>query len=177
MEKLGWDSCGIILVTGDAYVVPGFSMAVIRPHAGRGRLSRASLPADWQSAPSLQGAGQANSVLGRRWQHDSMINRVPPTEDPQRRRLHSGDVAASAPTARGHRLPALPQGIQDSAHRPRWHPGSLHRALRLLGDKVPLHRGGRQLRPVAVRQRRAGSGRSGSPPHGASRRKKSPMCG
>ena len=30
MEKLGWDSCDIILVTGDAYVDhPSFGMAVI----------------------------------------------------------------------------------------------------------------------------------------------------
>ncbi|HID37637.1 MAG TPA: hypothetical protein EYP39_09750, partial [Ghiorsea sp.] len=30
MDKLGWDSCDIVLVTGDAYVdLPSFGMAVV----------------------------------------------------------------------------------------------------------------------------------------------------
>jgi hypothetical protein len=40
MDKLGWDSCDIILVTGDAYVDhPSFGMAVDRPGAGGAGLS------------------------------------------------------------------------------------------------------------------------------------------
>jgi hypothetical protein len=41
MDALGWDSCDIIIVTGDAYVDhPSFGMAVIGPRAGGAGLSR-----------------------------------------------------------------------------------------------------------------------------------------
>ena len=52
MEQLGWDSCDIILVTGDAYVDhPSFGMAVIgRVLEAQGfRVGIIAQP-DWQSA-------------------------------------------------------------------------------------------------------------------------------
>jgi hypothetical protein len=46
MDQLGWDSCDIIIVTGDAYVDhPSFGMAIIGRLAGvPGFPRRASLP-------------------------------------------------------------------------------------------------------------------------------------
>ena len=72
MEALGWDSCDIILVTGDAYIDhPSFGMAIV------GRLLEAQgfrvgiiAQPDWQRRRRLQGAGQAQPVLRRhRRQH------------------------------------------------------------------------------------------------------------
>ena len=56
MESLGWDSCDIIIVTGDAYVDhPSFGMALIgRLLEAQGfRVGIISQP-DWQSASPFQ---------------------------------------------------------------------------------------------------------------------------
>ncbi len=54
MEQLGWDSCDIILVTGDAYVDhPSFGMAVIgRVLEAQGFRVGIIAQSDWQSGVS-----------------------------------------------------------------------------------------------------------------------------
>jgi uncharacterized radical SAM protein YgiQ len=78
MDALGWDSCDIILVTGDAYVDhPSFGMAVT------GRLLEAQgyrvgiiAQPDWQSADDFKALGQPNLYFGvTAGNMDSMINR------------------------------------------------------------------------------------------------------
>ena len=78
MEKLGWDSCDIIIVTGDAYVDhPSFGMAII------GRLLEAQgfrvgiiAQPDWQSADPFKVLGKPNLFFGvAAGNMDSMINR------------------------------------------------------------------------------------------------------
>ena len=61
MDQLGWDSCDVILVTGDAYVDhPSFGMAVIgRVLEAQGyRVGIISQP-DWRDAESFRASGQA----------------------------------------------------------------------------------------------------------------------
>ena len=77
MDALGWDSCDIIVVTGDAYIDhPSFGMAVI----GRGleaqgfRVGIISQP-DWQSADAFRALGKPNLFFGvAAGNMDSMIN-------------------------------------------------------------------------------------------------------
>jgi uncharacterized radical SAM protein YgiQ len=78
MEQLGWDSCDIIIVTGDAYVDhPSFGMAII------GRLLEAQgyrvgiiAQPDWQSAEPFKILGKPNLFFGiTAGNMDSMINR------------------------------------------------------------------------------------------------------
>jgi uncharacterized radical SAM protein YgiQ len=78
MDVLGWDSCDIILVTGDAYVDhPSFGMAII------GRLLEAQgfrvgiiAQPDWQSAEPLKVLGRPNLFFGvTAGNMDSMVNR------------------------------------------------------------------------------------------------------
>ena len=66
MELLGWDSCDIVLVTGDAYVDhPSFGMAVIgRMLEAQGfRVGIIAQP-DWQSSEPFKVLGKPQSVLG-----------------------------------------------------------------------------------------------------------------
>ncbi len=86
MDALGWDSCDIILVTGDAYVDhPSFGMAVV------GRLLEAQgfrvgiiAQPDWQSAEPFRALGRPNLFFGvAAGNMDSMINRY--TADRKRR--------------------------------------------------------------------------------------------
>ena len=90
MEKLGWDSCDIILVTGDAYVDhPSFGMAVIgRMLEAQGfRVGIISQP-DWQSADPFKVLGKPNLFWGvTAGNMDSMINRY--TAD---RKIRSDDA-------------------------------------------------------------------------------------
>ncbi|MFM2035194.1 MAG: hypothetical protein RL459_459, partial [Pseudomonadota bacterium] len=78
MEALGWDSCDIILVTGDAYVDhPSFGMAVIgRTLEAQGfRVGIIAQP-DWQSAEPFKVLGKPNLFWGvTAGNMDSMINR------------------------------------------------------------------------------------------------------
>ncbi len=78
MDALGWDSCDIIIVTGDAYVDhPSFGMAVI------GRLLEANgfrvgiiAQPDWQSKDAFEALGRPNLYFGvAAGNMDSMINR------------------------------------------------------------------------------------------------------
>ena len=90
MEQLGWDSCDIVLVTGDAYVDhPSFGMAVI------GRLLEAQgfrvgiiAQPDWQSADPFRVLGKPNLFWAvTAGNMDSMINRY--TAD---RKIRSDDA-------------------------------------------------------------------------------------
>ncbi len=90
MVQLGWDSCDIILVTGDAYVDhPSFGMAVIgRMLEAQGfRVGIIAQP-DWQSAEPFQTLGKPNLFYGvTAGNMDSMINRY--TAD---RKIRSDDA-------------------------------------------------------------------------------------
>src|SRR6478752_392096 len=76
MEALGWDSCDIVLVTGDAYVDhPSFGVGIIAQP-------------DWQSAEPFKALGKPNLFWGvTAGNMDSMINRY--TAD---RKLRSDDA-------------------------------------------------------------------------------------
>lgn len=66
MDKLGWDSCDIVLVTGDAYVDhPSFGMAVIgRMLESQGfRVGIIAQP-DWSSKDDFMRLGKPNLFYG-----------------------------------------------------------------------------------------------------------------
>ena len=90
MDELGWDSCDIILVTGDAYVDhPSFGMAVIgRVLEAQGfRVGILAQP-DWESAEDFKRLGQPNLFFGvTAGNMDSMVNRY--TSD---RKIRSNDA-------------------------------------------------------------------------------------
>jgi len=90
MDALGWDSCDVVLVTGDAYVDhPSFGMAVIgRVLEAQGfRVGIISQP-DWHSAEAFKALGKPNLFWGvTAGNMDSMINRY--TAD---RKLRSDDA-------------------------------------------------------------------------------------
>ncbi|HHW76787.1 MAG TPA: YgiQ family radical SAM protein [Xanthomonadaceae bacterium] len=101
MGALGWDSCDIILVTGDAYVDhPSFGMAII------GRLLEAQgfrvgiiAQPDWTSAEPFRALGRPNLFFGvTAGNMDSMVNRY--TSD---RRLRHND--AYTPNDEGGKRP------------------------------------------------------------------------
>ncbi|MGX2041310.1 YgiQ family radical SAM protein [Methylocaldum sp. MU1018] len=90
MDALGWDSCDIVIVTGDAYVDhPSFGMAIV------GRLLEAQgfrvgiiAQPDWTSAADFQKLGKPNLFFGVTGGNmDSMVNRY--TSD---RRVRSNDA-------------------------------------------------------------------------------------
>lgn len=89
MDRLGWDSCDVVVVTGDAYVDhPSFGMAII------GRLLEAQgyrvgiiAQPDWSSAEPFKALGRPNLFFGVTGGNmDSMVNRY--TSD---RRLRHND--------------------------------------------------------------------------------------
>jgi uncharacterized radical SAM protein YgiQ len=90
MDALGWDSCDVIVVTGDAYVDhPSFGMAII------GRLLEAQgfrvgiiAQPDWHTAEPFAALGRPNLFFGiTAGNMDSMVNRY--TSD---RRVRSDDA-------------------------------------------------------------------------------------
>ncbi len=90
MDALGWDSCDIIIVTGDAYVDhPSFGMAIV------GRLLEAQgfrvgiiAQPDWHSVDAFKALGKPNLFFGiTAGNMDSMVNRY--TSD---RRVRSDDA-------------------------------------------------------------------------------------
>ena len=90
MEALGWDSCDIVLVSGDAYIDhPSFGMALI------GRLLEAQgfrvgiiCQPDWRSAADFKKLGKPNLFFGvTAGNMDSMVNRY--TSD---RKIRSDDA-------------------------------------------------------------------------------------
>ncbi len=101
MDDLGWDSCDIIIVTGDAYVdSPSFGMAIVgRLLESHGfRVGIIAQP-NWQNIDSFQALGQPNLFFGiTAGNMDSMINRY--TAD---RKVRSDD--AYSPDNAGGRRP------------------------------------------------------------------------
>ena len=90
MEALGWDSCDVIIVTGDAYIDhPSFGMALI------GRLLEAQgfrvgiiAQPDWRSAADFTRLGKPNLYFGvTAGNMDSMVNRYT-----AERRIRSNDA-------------------------------------------------------------------------------------
>ena len=90
MDALGWDSCDIILVTGDAYIDhPSFGMALVgRLLEDQGfRVGIISQP-DWSSAEPFKALGKPNLYFGiTAGNMDSMVNRY--TAD---RKIRSDDA-------------------------------------------------------------------------------------
>ncbi|RYV03812.1 YgiQ family radical SAM protein [Shewanella sp. OPT22] len=101
MDKLGWDSCDIIVVSGDAYVDhPSFGMAVIgRMLEAQGfRVGIIAQP-DWKSKDAFMQLGKPNLFFGvTAGNMDSMINRY--TAD---RRIRTDD--AYTPNDEGGKRP------------------------------------------------------------------------
>ncbi|MBF0249509.1 MAG: YgiQ family radical SAM protein [Alphaproteobacteria bacterium] len=89
MDRLGWDSCDVILVTGDAYIDhPSFGMAIVgRLLEEQGfRVGILSQP-DWSSADAFKALGPPNLFWGvTAGNMDSMVNRY--TAD---RKIRSND--------------------------------------------------------------------------------------
>ena len=101
MDTLGWDSCDVIIVTGDAYVDhPSFGMAIM------GRLLEAQgfrvgiiAQPDWHSAEPFKQLGKPNLFFGiTAGNMDSMVNRY--TSD---KRIRSDD--AYTPNGEGGKRP------------------------------------------------------------------------
>ncbi|MCX7169735.1 MAG: YgiQ family radical SAM protein, partial [Proteobacteria bacterium] len=90
MDTLGWDSCDVILVTGDAYIDhPSFGMALVgRLLEAQGfRVGIISQP-DWHSAAAFKTLGKPNLFFGvTAGNMDSMVNRY--TSD---RKIRSDDA-------------------------------------------------------------------------------------
>ena len=90
MDELGWESCDIILVTGDAYVDhPSFGMAIVgRLLEAQGfRVGIISQP-DWHSAEPFGALGRPNLMFGvTAGNMDSMVNHY--TSD---RKIRSNDA-------------------------------------------------------------------------------------
>jgi len=94
MDALGWDSCDVVLVTGDAYVDhPSFGMALVgRLLEAHGfRVGIVAQP-DWRSAEAFRALGRPNVLWGvTAGNMDSMVNRY--TSD---RRLRADDSYSPA---------------------------------------------------------------------------------
>ncbi|MFM8759519.1 MAG: YgiQ family radical SAM protein [Methylophilaceae bacterium] len=90
MDALGWDSCDIILITGDAYIDhPSFGMALIgRMLEAQGfRVGIISQP-NWSDASAFKALGKPNLYFGiTAGNMDSMVNRY--TAD---RKIRSDDA-------------------------------------------------------------------------------------
>src|SRR5688500_6786996 len=78
MDELGWDSCDVVLVTGDAYVDhPSFGMALVGRLLERHgfRVGILDQP-DWRSADAFRELGRPNLFWGvTAGNMDSMVNR------------------------------------------------------------------------------------------------------
>src|ERR1044071_9351875 len=101
MDELGWDSCDVIIVTGDAYVDhPSFGMAIVgRVLEAQGfRVGIIAQP-DWQSADAFRALGRPNLFFGiTSGNMDAMVNRY--TAD---KRIRSDD--AYTPGGEGGKRP------------------------------------------------------------------------
>ena len=101
MDALGWDSCDVILVSGDAYVDhPSFGMALIgRVLEAQGFRVGVIAQPDWRSVEAFRALGRPNLFFGvTAGNMDSMINRY--TAD---RKMRSDD--AYTPGGVGGRRP------------------------------------------------------------------------
>jgi uncharacterized radical SAM protein YgiQ len=101
MDTLGWDSCDVIIVTGDAYVDhPSFGMAIIgRVLEAQGFRCGIIAQPDWHSAEPFKELGRPNLFFGiTAGNMDSMVNRY--TSD---KRIRSDD--AYTPGGQGGKRP------------------------------------------------------------------------
>lgn len=78
MDRLGWDACDVVLVTGDAYVDhPSFGVAVIgRVLEARGFRVGVIAQPDWHGAEQFRALGRPRVMFGvTAGNMDSMVNR------------------------------------------------------------------------------------------------------
>ena len=102
MDALGWDSCDVILVTGDAYVDhPSFGMALV------GRLLEAHgfrvgiiAQPDWRSAEPFRALGRPDGDVGRHRRQHGL--------DGQPLHRRTGGCAPTTPTRRAARAGCAP---------------------------------------------------------------------
>ncbi|MEW6164157.1 MAG: YgiQ family radical SAM protein [Pseudomonadota bacterium] len=132
MDALGWDSCDIVLVTGDAYIDhPSFGMALV------GRLLEAQgfrvgiiAQPDWSSADDFRRLGRPNLFFGiTAGNMDSMVNRYTadrkirsddaytPDGAPDRRPDHAVTVYAQRAREAFKGVPIVIGGIEASLRR------------------------------------------------------------
>ncbi len=132
MEALGWDSCDIILVTGDAYIDhPSFGMALV------GRLLEAQgfrvgiiAQPDWHAAADFRKLGKPKLFFGiTAGNMDSMVNRYTsdrksrsddaytPNAAPDRRPDHAVVVYAQRAREAYSDVPVVIGGIEASLRR------------------------------------------------------------
>ncbi len=132
MDKLGWDSCDIIIVTGDAYIDhPSFGMALIgRLLEAQGfRVGIISQPG-WQDARDFKKLGKPNLFFGiTAGNMDSMVNRYTadrkirrndaytPDGEPGKRPDHSVNVYAQRAREAYKGVPVVIGGIEASLRR------------------------------------------------------------
>ena len=132
MDALGWDSCDIVLVTGDAYIDhPSFGMALI------GRLLEAQgfrvgiiAQPDWKSPADFRRLGKPNLYFGiTAGNMDSMVNRYTadrkirsddaytPHGAPDKRPDHAVTVYAQRAREAYKDIPVIIGGIEASLRR------------------------------------------------------------
>src|SRR5512135_382425 len=90
MDELGWDTCDVVLVTGDAYVdLPSFGMAIVgRVLEAQGFRVGVIAQPDWHTTGAFMKLGRPNLFFGVTGGNmDSMVNRY--TSD---RRIRSDDA-------------------------------------------------------------------------------------
>ncbi|MDR1887997.1 MAG: YgiQ family radical SAM protein [Zoogloeaceae bacterium] len=132
METLGWDSCDVILITGDAYIDhPSFGMALVgRLLESQGfRVGIISQPA-WRSAADFQRLGKPNLYFGvTSGNMDSMVNRYTserkirsddaytPNGDPDRRPDRAATVYAQRAKEAYPGVPVVLGSIEASLRR------------------------------------------------------------
>ncbi len=132
MDELGWDSCDIIIVTGDAYIDhPSFGMALIgRLLEAQGfRVGIISQP-DWQDKTDFTKLGKPNLFFGiTAGNMDSMVNRYTADRkirrndaytangEPGKRPDHSVNVYAQRAREAYKNVPVIIGGIEASLRR------------------------------------------------------------
>ena len=132
MDELGWDSCDIIIVTGDAYIDhPSFGMALIgRLLEAQGfRVGIISQP-DWKNKKDFCKLGKPNLFFGiTAGNMDSMVNRYTadkkirrndaytPNGEPGKRPDHSVNVYAQRAREAYKNVPVIIGGIEASLRR------------------------------------------------------------
>ncbi|HEY5763360.1 MAG TPA: YgiQ family radical SAM protein [Rhodocyclaceae bacterium] len=131
MAALGWDSCDVVLVTGDAYIDhPSFGMALV------GRLLEAQgfrvgiiAQPDWRSAEAFRALGKPNLFYGvTAGNMDSMVNRYT-----SERKVRSDDAytPGGAPDRRPDRaVTAYAQRCREAFHGVPVVIGSIEASLR-----------------------------------------------
>ena len=141
MDALGWDSCDVILVTGDAYIDhPSFGMAIIgRLLESQGfRVGIIAQP-EWRDADAFKALGKPNLFFGvTSGNMDSMVNRY--TSD---RRLRHND--SYTPDGEGGKRPDRAVIVYAQRCREAFSGvpvvlGGIEASLRRIAPGLPKHR-------------------------------------